>query len=317
MKTFPCKMVFRKQDVSFLFPIIPQIVYNERVGARTVTSGANAPQRSSLSRREQAVTKFYTDQERFREIFRNLHFPMPQRGDAFGHLIATGNSGFCETSPSQKLKYETAAEFTCLCGVTRFYRLKGIRSGAATSCGCQRHKTTAKPKREPKYRRLNDLSLDQKRIRKALYFVWVNMLRRCSDPDNDAYHRYGGRGIFVCSEWAEFEPFLQWSLRTGYESGLTIDRINNDGHYHEDNCKWSTAKQQGRNKSDNRLVAAWGETKCLSEWAEDPRCVVKRSTIFQRLEIGVDPEIAISTPIVKKWDGPRGRSSSHLFPDKT
>lgn len=84
--------------------------------------------------------------------------------------------------------------------------------------------------------------------RTRLYRCWQDMKHRCLNATSKDYHRYGGRGITFCDEWKEFEPFRDWALANGYDDKLTIDRIDNDGNYCPENCKWSTQKEQARNK---------------------------------------------------------------------
>jgi hypothetical protein len=127
------------------------------------------------------------------------------------------------------------------------------------------------------------------------------MRRRCGDAKDRTFHRYGGRGIYVCSEWDKsLTEFVRWSLRHGYEGGLTLDRIDNDGPYHPDNCRWATDEEQSRNKRTNRWVTAWGESKIVADWVADSRCAVNRTCLHSRLGKGWPPEEAISYP-------PRGR----------
>lgn len=82
-----------------------------------------------------------------------------------------------------------------------------------------------------------------------LYQCWAYMKNRCTNPNNRFYHRYGGRGIKVCDEWLDFIPFMKWAFENGYHENLTIDRIDNDGDYCPENCKWSTQKEQAINKA--------------------------------------------------------------------
>ncbi len=75
------------------------------------------------------------------------------------------------------------------------------------------------------------------------------MRQRCRNPKTDSYPNYGGRGITVCDEWMNnFEPFYSWAMQSGYSQGLTIDRINVDGNYCPENCRWATYKEQAMNK---------------------------------------------------------------------
>jgi hypothetical protein len=126
--------------------------------------------------------------------------------------------------------------------------------------------------------------------------VWREMLRRCEDLHDRRYPSYGGRGVRVCAEWHKWETFHAWAVEAGYRQGLSIERIDNEGAYEPANCMWATASQQGRNKRTNRLVTAFGETKCVTEWAEDSRCAVSANTLWQRIAGRWIPERALTTP---------------------
>lgn len=130
-----------------------------------------------------------------------------------------------------------------------------------------------------------------------LYKVWQHILSRCSDPKIKAYPNYGGRGISVCEEWRkDFMVFKTWAHANGWERGLDLDREDNDGDYTPENCRFVTRKVNQRNKRTNRRITAFGETKTLAEWAEDPRCQVSPSSLSWRISSGWPPEAAISAP---------------------
>ena len=88
-----------------------------------------------------------------------------------------------------------------------------------------------------------------------LYRIYRHMINRCSLPNMENYHLYGGRGIKVCQAWGKFEPFKEWALNNGYKDNLSIDRINNNGDYTPDNCKWSNDYEQARNKRSSKLTS--------------------------------------------------------------
>jgi hypothetical protein len=87
------------------------------------------------------------------------------------------------------------------------------------------------------------------RPKNRLYSIWTTMKQRCYNPKNVNYKLYGARGIIVCSEWRfSFRSFKTWAFQNGYDEKLTIDRINNDGNYEPDNCRWVTREENNKNK---------------------------------------------------------------------
>lgn len=129
------------------------------------------------------------------------------------------------------------------------------------------------------------------------------MLGRCTNPNDPAYGRYGGRGIAVCAEWAEFSAFRAWADGHGYRSDLTIERDDNDGTYEPANCRWATRKEQARNRRSNRRVEVAGKLVLVIELAEE--CGVPYGTLRQRLfRYGWPVEKAISFKRVDNADRP-------------
>lgn len=127
--------------------------------------------------------------------------------------------------------------------------------------------------------------------------VWGGMHERCYGVTHRYYKDYGGRGIRICQEWMKYEPFLEWSLANGYRLGLTIDRIDNDGDYSPDNCRWVTRTVNANNTRKNRFVSAFGDRKTLSEWARDSRCVVAYKCLHDRIvRLGWNAERALTKP---------------------
>lgn len=124
------------------------------------------------------------------------------------------------------------------------------------------------------------------------YAVWSAMLSRCNNPKNSNYHRYGARGIVVCERWLKFKNFIaDMGPRPSGEHSL--DRIDNDGNYEPENCRWATLKEQARNTSRNRLLTHDGRTMCLDDWARE--IDVSPSCLSHRLEKMTVSE-AISAP---------------------
>lgn len=105
---------------------------------------------------------------------------------------------------------------------------------------------------------------------RRLRAVYTSMKQRCYNKKARTYPNYGGRGIKICDEWLEsFATFAVWSVLNGYEQGLSIDRIDNDGDYSPENCRWVTQKIQGNNQRTNRLITYNGKTQTMAEWADE------------------------------------------------
>jgi hypothetical protein len=101
-----------------------------------------------------------------------------------------------------------------------------------------------------------------------LYYAWTNMKTRCGNENYDMFKNYGGKGICVCSEWADFLNFKNWALSNGYKDGLTLDRKDNGKGYNPDNCRWSTMKEQQNNRTNNALYTYGGLTLTMKQWSE-------------------------------------------------
>ena len=141
----------------------------------------------------------------------------------------------------------------CDCGNTKIICSQSLRIGTE-SCGCKR---VQKIKERAKHNRCNTQT----------YRSWKGMIQRCTNPNNHKYPRYGGRGIQVCDEWKSFAGFFKdmGDCPKGYQ----IDRINNDGNYNKDNCRWADIQTQARNRSNNRNITMNGQTKTMAEWCEE------------------------------------------------
>lgn len=124
-----------------------------------------------------------------------------------------------------------------------------------------------------------------------LYRIWNNMKSRCSYQEH-----YINNGISIIAEWLMFDPFRDWSLANGYADHLEIDRRDNALGYSPDNCRWVDHRTNMNNRSNTIHLTAFGETKCLSDWLEDPRCIHGRSTIRQRLKLNWPHEDCLTKP---------------------
>lgn len=105
-------------------------------------------------------------------------------------------------------------------------------------------------------------------IKSILYNKWSSIKNRCYNQKTKDYKHYGARGIKICEQWKDYNNFRKWAIKTGYQDGLTIDRIDVNGNYEPNNCKWITMKEQQRNKRNNRIITYKGKSLTLVEWGE-------------------------------------------------
>lgn len=132
--------------------------------------------------------------------------------------------------------------------------------------------------------------------KERLYVIWLRMNQRCNSPTDNRYKYYGGRGISVCKDWSfDYALFREWAMVAGYADHLTLDRIDNNGNYCPENCRWVDKKTQANNRSTNRIIKYQGERHTLSEWAEITK--ISWCTIRARIERGWDVERALTTPV--------------------
>ena len=129
--------------------------------------------------------------------------------------------------------------------------------------------------------------------RTPLYQRWRSMLGRTGNPNDPAYHNYGGRGIDVCPEWHQFEAFLR-DMGPTFKPELTLDRIDVNRGYSPDNCRWITLQEQQFNKRTNHTVTWRGETKTVTEWAAE--IGINANTLIYRLRRGWPTQRAMTTP---------------------
>lgn len=187
-------------------------------------------------------------------------------------------------------KKATAYQCRCVCGKVITQRASDLTNlkKPRVSCGCKIIEKTTQ---------LGKDSRTHGRTPRRLYNIWSGIITRCINVNATVYKHYGAKGIVMCNEWRNsYESFRNWSLSNGYQETLELDRIDNNGGYNPNNCRWTTRIINMRNTSRNSFYTAWGETKCISAWFEDSRCVVRYSLLVERLVSGINPEIAISTP---------------------
>lgn len=204
------------------------------------------------------------------------------KGQRFGRLLVLEKTESKKISPRHTV---TMWICRCDCGNEKIIRSDSLRSGRTQSCGCFREERISNNERR------HGMSKDR------LYVTWTNMKKRCHNPKIAEYENYGGRGISVCEEWkTSFKAFYEWSMLTGYEENLTIDRINVNGNYEPSNCRWIPRKEQSLNKTTSHYLTYDGKTQTIKEWADE--LGFKYDTLHSRIMYYKwSVEKALTTPV--------------------
>lgn len=199
-------------------------------------------------------------------------------GKKFGRLTVKSHKETRFSSLGKRVQYWRCI---CDCGNERTIQGNNLKSGAQVSCGCFKSENTSK--------RNTTHGLSSSPI----YRVWSEMLQRCKTKTCKGYKNYGGRGICVCDRWLKFQNFHS-DMWPSWKSGLTIERINNDGNYEPSNCRWATKLEQANNTRKNRKLTCNGITKTLAQWS---RFIGgKHGLVDYRLKSGWSVKDAVTTP---------------------
>lgn len=199
-------------------------------------------------------------------------------GQRFGRLVVLEKS---ESSRPRFLRWLCK----CDCGVEHVVLGAALRGGNTLSCGCL--------SRDRLVERVWKHGLSNTRTHR----IWSGIIKRCTNPKDYSYHRYGGRGITVCERWlTSFQAF--YDDMGECPDGLSIERIDVNKGYSPENCKWATFGEQCRNRRSNRLITYQGRELCVTDWA--PIVGISAKTIFTRLNVGWSDERAITEPVKKK-----------------
>ena len=181
------------------------------------------------------------------------------------------------------------ARWNCLCDCGKMTIVTGsnLINEAVKSCGCLSSATATQ--------RCTTHGKSKTRI----YQVWFGMKRRCNDPKMQSYKYYGMRGIYVCDEWDNsFQTFYDWAISHGYSDNLTIDRIDNNGPYSPDNCRWVTRQEQDNNRRRCIMICYQGRTQNLMQWCKELDLDYK--LIYNRMfQSGMSFEKAVNTPLME------------------
>lgn len=235
-------------------------------------------------------------------------------GQRFGKLVVLGRT---ENRITPKGKSLVRWKCQCDCGRETDSDSWSLTHGKKTSCGCTAHDLLSASMRRT-HERHPEIAKNFKSIitkngesQTRLYKIWRGMKSRCNDVGCAGYKNYGGRGIRVCEEWErDFLSFKEWALSHGYVQDAqkyqcTIDRIDVDGDYCPENCRWATFKEQQRNRRTNHRVTYNDETHTISEWAKI--LGVSPNTLYSRLGwLGWTAEQALS------WNGAEMRRCERM-----
>jgi hypothetical protein len=205
-------------------------------------------------------------------------------GNRYGKLLVIRQ----EPRPPTQRYYTTRWIVCCDCGTEKTVFSTSLRSGKVVSCGCVRRERARENIKKATGKGRGNLRHGMSKTPE--WRVWAGIRQRCYDKNSPAYVYYGGRGVTVCERWSRFENFSSdMGLRPSPEH--TLERVDNDGSYTPENCRWATRKEQARNRRSNFMVTAFGESLPLAAWAE--RFGVGRTTIVARILRGLPPEEAV------------------------
>lgn len=202
------------------------------------------------------------------------------KGQRFGRLIAIKDTG-------ERKRNNVIWLCKCDCGNTVKVEAVSLKRGNTNSCGCLQ-KETAKI-----------MMFKHGDCKERLYKIYNSMKGRCYNYKNDNYRLYGYRGIKVCDLWVNnYLSFKKWALLNGYNDSLTIDRINTNGDYCPENCRWVNMEVQANNRRGNHFITFQNKTKTVAEWAKE--LGIKYNCLSTRLSRGWSIKDALYTPVLKK-----------------
>lgn len=179
----------------------------------------------------------------------------------------------------------------CECGKETIVDGRNLKTGNTKSCGCFQSQ-----------RRI-EVNITHGGTYTRLYNIWCGMKARCYNPNSEKYKNYGARGIKICEQWVnDFHNFSEWAKVNGFVEKAsygqcTIDRINVDGDYSPENCRFTTLKEQMNNTTRNRYIEYNGNIKTVSQWSDYSG--INQSCLLRRLKLGWSIEKALLTPIRK------------------
>lgn len=183
----------------------------------------------------------------------------------------------------------------CECGTEKIILAQSLKRGGTKSCGCY----------QDEVKRNSHQNLKHGQTGSRLYKIWANMKKRCYNPKDKRYHCYGARGITVCEEWKnDFIAFHDWAYANGYDDTVprgvcTIDRIDTNGNYCPENCRWVDNDTQAKTRTTTIYLTYNNETHTLIEWSKIMN--IPRNTLYMRIkESGYSIEEALTKPVISK-----------------
>ncbi len=147
--------------------------------------------------------------------------------------------------------------YRCECGTEKLYPITEVNTGRKTACGCQRIGEN------------NKASIKHGLRKHPAYRAWSSMKERCLNDRCHSFVNYGGRGISIHEDWLDLRKFIAWAEANGYQKGLQLDRINVNGNYEPDNCRFITQKQNANNTRRSRFIECYGRTQTIQQWADE------------------------------------------------
>lgn len=198
------------------------------------------------------------------------------QGDRFGKLVVLGEI-------DGRLNGHRAYRCLCDCGNTTIATVSDLLSGKRVSCGCKKRENAENRRKYPKGT-----------TKSSLYYIWSGIIQRCENPNSPEYKSYGGRGIAVFDAWHEFQAFNDWAVSNGFSKGLSIERIDVNGDYCPENCKFIPRTDQCLNRQNTlRYKGEVLKHACA-------RLGISYQTVHSRIKkFGWSVEKAVETPLLK------------------
>lgn len=200
-------------------------------------------------------------------------------GEKFGRLTVISRA---QNTSTGSARWNCA----CECGNTVTVDAGKLKSGHTKSCGCLRAEQN------------RTVALKHGMHNTRIHRIWMQMHARCNARSGNNYKWYAERGVKVCNEWSDFQNFYQWSANNGYADDLSIDRIDVDGDYSPENCRWVDIITQANNKRNNFKIEYGGRTQTIPQWARETS--LPAGVIRYRILHGWTPEEALFTNVREK-----------------